>query len=58
MVTVTILKFEQIGQEEYKTIPYHKKFRSDTSLHEILEWIKSIEPNKGIADAYFNDRDC
>lgn len=56
MTTITILKFEQIGQEEYKTIPYTKKFRSDTTLYQILEWIKTIDPNKTIADAYFNDR--
>lgn len=56
MTTVVILKFEQIGQEEYKTIPYSKKFRSDTTLHQILEWIKSIDPNKTLADVYFNDR--
>ena len=56
MTTVVILKFEQTGQEEYKTIPYTKKFRSDTTLHQILEWIKSIDPTKTIADAYINDR--
>ena len=57
MTTVVILKFERIEQEEYKTVPYTKKFRWDTTLHQILEWIKSIDETKGIKDAYFNDRD-
>ena len=56
MTTVVILKFEQIGQEEYKTIPYTKKFKSDATLHQILEWIKRIDSSKTIADAYINDR--
>ena len=56
MTTVVILKFEQIGQEEFKTIPYTKKFRSDTTLYEILKWIKSIDDAKTLSDAYFNDR--
>jgi hypothetical protein len=56
MTTVVILKFEQISHEEFKTIPYTKKFKSDTTLNEILKWIKSIDDTKTIADAYFNDR--
>ena len=55
MTTVTVFKFEQIGQEEYKTIPYAKNFKSDTTLYQILEWIKTIDPNKTLKDAYFND---
>jgi len=56
MTTVTVLKFERIDQEEYKTIPYTKKFRSDTTLHQILEWVQTIDPKKTLADVYFNDR--
>jgi len=56
MTTVVILRFEQIGQEEYKTIPYHKNFDKKATLSEILEWVKSIDQAKTLADAYFNDR--
>lgn len=56
MTTVVILKFEQIGQEEYKTIPYCKNFESNSTINEILIWIKSIDPNKTLADAYFSDK--
>lgn len=56
MIEVVVFKFEQIGQEEFKTIPYTKKFMASDRLGDILTWIKSIDPNKSIADAYFNDR--
>lgn len=56
MVSVVILKFEQIGQEEYKTIPYTKRFMASDRIGDILKWVKSIDPNKTLADAYFNDR--
>jgi hypothetical protein len=57
MTTAVILKFQQVGQEEYRTIPYTKKFRSDTTLYQILQWVKSIDDKKTIKDVYFNDVD-
>ena len=56
MIEAVILKFEQIGQEEYKTIPYTKRFMASDKMSDILKWVKSIDPNKSIADVYFNDR--
>jgi hypothetical protein len=56
MITVIVLNFERIGQEEYKTIPYTKNFSGDNTINEILKWIKLIDPNKTIADAYFSNK--
>ena len=56
MIEAVILKFEQTGQEEFKTIPYTKRFMASDKLGDILKWVKSIDPNKSIADVYFNDR--
>jgi hypothetical protein len=56
MIEAVILKFEQIGQEEYKTVPYIKRFMASDKLGDILKWVKSIDPNKNITDVYFNDR--
>ena len=56
MIEAVILKFEQIGQEEFRTIPYTKRFMASDSMGDILKWVKSIDPNKSIADVYFNDR--
>lgn len=52
-IRVTILKFERIDQEEYKTKTYSKDFYSSHTLWHINEWIKSIDPKKDISDAYF-----
>lgn len=56
MLQCVILNFEQIGQEEFKTIPYIKIFDKTTTIEEILKWIKSIDKNKTIADVYFTDK--
>lgn len=56
MIEAVILKFEQIGQEEYKTIPYTKRFMASDRMGDVLKWVKSIDSNKSITDVYFNDR--
>lgn len=55
-VTAVILKFEQRGQEEYRTVPYIKQFEGNTNLYEIVEWVKSIDSTKSLIDVYFNDK--
>lgn len=56
MVQAVILKFERLDQEEYKTVPYTKKFSDQDRVGDILKWVKSIDPKKGIKDVYFNDK--
>ena len=56
MIEAVILKFEQIGQEEYKTVPYTKRFMASDKIGDIMKWVKSIDPKKGIKDVYFNDK--
>lgn len=56
MIQAVILKFERIGQEEYKTIPYTKKFSDQQPIGDILKWVKSIDLKKSIKDVYFNDK--
>lgn len=53
MIQGVILKFEQTGQEEYKTVPYVKKFSDADRIGDILKWVKSIDPQKTITDVYF-----
>lgn len=53
MIQGVILKFEQIGQEEYKTVPYVKKFSDADRIGDILKWVKSVDDKKGIHDVYF-----
>ena len=53
MITGIILKFEQIDQETYKTIPYVKNFHSQSKVTDILQWIKKIDPTKRIEHVYF-----
>jgi hypothetical protein len=57
MITAVILKFERLDQEEYKTIPYTKKFSDQDRIGDILKWVKTIDKSKGIKDVYFNDKD-
>lgn len=52
MITAVLLNFEQIGQEEYKTIPYVKQFSTRDRIGDIEEWIKSIDSKKSIKDIY------
>jgi len=56
MIQAVILKFERLDQEEYKTIPYTKKFSDQQPIGDILKWVKSIDHKKGIKDVYFNDK--
>ena len=56
MVQAVILVFEQIGMEEYKTIPYTKKFSDQDRIGDVTKWVKSIDKNKSIKDVYFNDK--
>ena len=53
MIKAVVLNYEQIGQEEFKTIPHVKRFMASERLGDILKWVKSIDPNKDIADVYF-----
>jgi len=55
MITGVILKFEQIDQETYKTIPYVKKFHNEQKVMDILNWITSVDPTKGIEHVYFTN---
>lgn len=55
IITATILVFEQIGQKEYKTIPYTKHFTPKDNFADVLHWIKSVDKSKSIKDVYFND---
>lgn len=57
MTTAVILKFERLNQEEYKTVPYTKKFSDQDRIDDILKWVKAIDKSKGIKDVYFNDKD-
>ena len=54
MIIATIMNFEQLDQEEFRTIPYTSIFEKDATIGEILGWVKSINPNKDIKDVYFN----
>jgi len=53
MIQGVILKFEQTGQGELRTVPYVRRFTNDDKIGDILEWVKSIDPKKGVHDVYF-----
>jgi len=53
MIQGVILKFEQTGQEEYKTVSYVKQFSDADKIGDILKWVKSVDAKKGIHDVYF-----
>ena len=55
-IQVIVLNFEQVGQEEYRNITRSKVFGEDSTLKEVNEWIKSIDPSKSLQTAYFNDK--
>ena len=56
MVQAVILKFERLDQEEYKTVPYTKKFSVRQPIGDILKWVKSIDQKKGIKDGLYKSR--
>lgn len=51
-IAVTILSFEQISHEDFKTIPKTKVFERSTSIEEIEQWIKTINKHYNITHAY------
>ena len=55
-IKVVILNFEQIGQEECKTMTYVEYFTEDTRVSEINKWIKTIDKNKDISHAYITTK--
>ena len=57
MIQATILIFERLGQEEYRTVAYSKSFTKHSKIGDVLDWVKSIDPTKDIKDVYFNNQE-
>ena len=48
---VTINKFVQVGEDEFKDVPISKAFRYDSTIEEVDDWVISQKVKEGFLAA-------